>query len=507
MLKKLIIAFFCPLLAFGALPTNSTVWELRTVGSDTNGGAFVTGASGTDMSQFDNKNAAACVGCQSATVNISATDAVANGTTTITSNTMNGSAAIVGNVIFLSGGTGTLSPGWYEVVTFVSNIAGTTTFTVDRNVAAGTGITMNIGGALATFQQMSTNVSLAAGSGAWVKATASYDFSTTVDLLNGATNTGQAFINGYTTTRGDNGKPTLLALAGLAGGNSYILRWNGSPEGSTLANFILDCDNRNFTRGFNYNTAQETLRNITVQNCSDQAFVWNQIGACYECTTINVPSATAASSGFSAYLSNNVEVTCVNCSALGTTAAGGIAFQSMCQGLFVNTILANFSGATTDAWTCTTQEGILTVLNASIYGFTRDAFRFAENVTNDLRPILIRNSVISNIGGFCFNSVGTLTFTQPNHSVDHNGCNTTGASGFYNNWGSGTNDVTLSVNPFTNPAGNDFSLNSTAGGGAAVKGAGFPGIVSGGTGHMDMGALQSAGGGGGGGTSGSVVFP
>src|SRR5271154_2251309 len=92
-------------LVWGVLPS-TTVWEVRpTVGSDTNGGAFVTGSSGTDMSQFNNKNATSCTSCQSATSNISTTDVVAVGSTTLTSATMNGSSAIVGNVIFLQGGT------------------------------------------------------------------------------------------------------------------------------------------------------------------------------------------------------------------------------------------------------------------------------------------------------------------------------------------------------------------------------------------------------------------
>jgi hypothetical protein len=61
--------------------------------------------------------------------------------------------------------------------------------------------------------------------------------------------------------------------------------------------------------------------------------------------------------------------------------------------------------------------------------------------------------------------------------------------------GPGANDVALTAKPFTNSAGGDFSLNSTAGGGAACKGVGWPGIFPGGTttGNIDVGAVQSAG--------------
>src|ERR1041385_4429179 len=107
-----------------------TVWEVRpTNGANTNGGGFVSGAAGTDYSQQNAKNT---VGN-----NISTTDAVANGTTTITSATASFTSAIVGNIIYLQGGSGSLTAGWYQVTTFTNS----TTIVVDRTVASGTGIT------------------------------------------------------------------------------------------------------------------------------------------------------------------------------------------------------------------------------------------------------------------------------------------------------------------------------------------------------------------------------
>ena len=66
----------------------------------------------------------------------------------------------------------------------------------------------------------------------------------------------------------------------------------------------------------------------------------------------------------------------------------------------------------------------------------------------------------------------------------------------------GPNSITLSGDPFTSAAGHDFSLDATAGEGAACRDAGFPGSMLDGTnvGHGDIGALQHddpAGGGGG----------
>jgi len=79
---------------------SATVWEVRTAGNDTNGGGFVTGASGSDWSQQDAARTGADV------TDISVTDAVAAGTTTITSATANFDTTIVGNIVYFEGGRG-----------------------------------------------------------------------------------------------------------------------------------------------------------------------------------------------------------------------------------------------------------------------------------------------------------------------------------------------------------------------------------------------------------------
>ncbi len=56
----------------------------------------------------------------------------------------------------------------------------------------------------------------------------------------------------------------------------------------------------------------------------------------------------------------------------------------------------------------------------------------------------------------------------------------------------GTSDVTLTGNPYTNAGTGDFSLNNTAGAGAAVRTAGYPGLMPDGTttGYLDGGVAQ-----------------
>jgi hypothetical protein len=62
--------------------------------------------------------------------------------------------------------------------------------------------------------------------------------------------------------------------------------------------------------------------------------------------------------------------------------------------------------------------------------------------------------------------------------------------------------ITLTADPFTNAAGLDFSLNDAAGGGALLKGVGFPESFPGlaGVSYPDVGAYQSISGGGSGGS-------
>ena len=186
----------------------SSVFEVRTVGDDTNGGGFVTGASGTDYSQQDAKNTAGS--------NISTTDAVGNGTTTITSATASFTSAIVGNIIYLQGGTGSLAAGRYQVTTFTNSI----TIVVDRIVAAGTGITMNIGGAVVSLGILgsSTATILVVGNRIWIKSGTYTISSATINISGGCfSTTSSVAIEGYNSTRGDLGtKPILKVGAGVA---------------------------------------------------------------------------------------------------------------------------------------------------------------------------------------------------------------------------------------------------------------------------------------------------
>ena len=112
------------------------VFEVRTTGSDLNGGAFKAGATGTDRSQQDAAHA-------------SGTDLVVDGSdnTKVTSATHNFVAADVGNTIQIVNG-GAWTGGVYEIVSVASNAA-----VLDRSPAAtgSTSGTWKLGGAKASL--------------------------------------------------------------------------------------------------------------------------------------------------------------------------------------------------------------------------------------------------------------------------------------------------------------------------------------------------------------------
>lgn len=474
-MKKLILLLALVSPIFAALPDYTTVWELENAGSNSNGGCFATGSSGTDHSQQSSAFTAF-------------TDLVVGGTTSqATSVAHPFSSTDVGNCIKIVSGTN-CTVGWYYVVSVTSVIA-----TLDRALGTAASVCIaNEGGALGTWSQMTTNMVLSIAGSGWVKADSTYSVAATFQMgFN--TNVGRPTITGYTSTRGDNGMPLFQAAAGLGGADNYVITFNGQ-FGAVLANFTLDCNNLGNTGGISFTGSYETAVNISVKNCTDSAFNMGLGTVCIRCTSLNSPSASAANRGVTV-TTNMVDNTCVDCSFLGSTVAGAVGVQSR-QGTWINTIVAHYTGAASIAFQgANPQEGTqLTILNATVYDIAGDAFQMGQSQDTDARPRQIRNAVISNITGWCFSTNSTtLTLTPQLFASDHNACNVTGATGFYSGWPAGPGDVTLTSDPFVSGSSNNFALNGTAG--ASVKGAGYPGVLPlGGTGFIDMGALQSQGG-------------
>lgn len=148
------------------------------------------------------------------------------------------------------------------------------------------------------------------------------------------------------------------------------------------------------------------------------------------------------------------------------------------------------TGATTDGVIVTGTVGPW-IISCTFEGNGRDGVRLSDAGSGDVASI--RNSIFYGNSGKAINSVTT---NYPAMDANFNAY----ASGALTNVPAGANDVTLTGDPFTAASSGDFSLNSTAGAGAACRAAGFPGILPGAltTGYVDIGAAQHQDAGGGG---------
>lgn len=476
-MKHLLTLLLLTINSFAAI-SSATTWEVRpTVGASTNGGGFVTGASGTDYSVQNSANSGGNNG--------STTDAVAAGTTTITSVTASFTSAIVGNIIYLAGGSGSLTATRRQVVTFTNS----TTIVVDATVATGTGITMNIGGALDLAQ--TANSFATANNVVYGKSTGSNTFTSAMTIAldsSAAPATPYSFI-GYTTTRGDNGQVT----------------WTTSTNSITLIEFTqaknVIFQNINFTtsagtpgKGINAKTTGNSFQ-IFLINCKLTGF------------TIGITGDFNVDWSIDGLFVINTRIT--GCSSHGIINTGTT--------YLLGTILDNNGGdglrwSTGSPWTSHT----VVILKSILYKNTGNGLNvIGTNSGGTTFPTFtIDHSNISTntVSGVLMGNVNNPGAQITNSIFDANGAygiDTSGSSGslpilgynnaFYNNTTAATRGVfagigtiTLSGSPYTNLATLNFALNNTSGAGAALKATAFPGVMqSGGTGYADVGALQS----------------
>ncbi len=471
-----------------AIPTQ-TAWEVRiTVGASTNGGGYVVGttATTTDYSQFNNKNSSGGTNCGSTTQDLSTTDAVAVGTTTITSATANFVAA-KGNIVYFSGGSGGIAAVRRQVVS-VTNV---TTIVLDAAIAASTGMTMNIGGALdSPVTALLANTS---GNIIWWKGTLVSTTGITVNNAHTPTATSPPNqLIGYTSTRGDGGMATIQLST-----NSNLTGVGGTFDGWVFQNITVDCNSLTNSIGIRPYVSSSVIH----------------------CKVLNHTSIGIDARGNCQASVTDCEVT------LGTSAAtGGIVFDNpggsalrnyihdnAHPGIVVGStltnvqwnIVANNSGASSDGILLSSPSNT-TVTNNVVFASGRDGIRWAAS--GNIFTMNIRNNLLVNNGtsgtGYGLNATSAAYPAFPNydgngyfgnatgtrHNLDDTGStNPIYASAPYTN----IHDVILPADPFTNSAGEDFTLNATAGG-LAARGIGTPGTFTGasGTGYIDLGAFQ-----------------
>lgn len=438
---------------------SSVVWEVRTTGSDSNGGGFdpTSGVPGTDFSQ------------QTA-AQIAYTDMVIGATTTQFTSVANPPAAsLVGNVINITSGTGFT----VQRVQVLSVAAGVATCDKSLGTTASTGGTGNMGGCLATIGAVAALV--VPGNTAWVKATGTYSISASIALSTAGTSGLPISLLGYTTTRGDAGQPTVQTSANTVtnfneGGNLWVIK-----------NFILDSNNKTTSTAMTVSGTSCLVENVQAKNFTVNGISVTGIGVNTKISNCYATGGGSANTG--AFRTLNSTTTFENCIASGnansgfTTNQGGV--------LFDRCISANNTGASTDGFQWTVLAP--TLHGCIAYANGRDGARGTGATGGD--GLSVRNCIFVNNSGFGLNSATTNWANQLadiNYNAYYN--NTSGAR---NQVPTGANDVTLTSDPFVAGGTNNFALTTTAGGGGACRAAGFPGALQvGGTGFIDIGALQ-----------------
>ncbi len=455
--------------------SNATVFEVRPTGSDTNGGFWTVGATGTDWSQ-------------QAAAQYSVTDGVTAGTTTITSATAAFGVDVVGNGVYVQGGTGSVTAGWYQIISRTN----ATTIVVDRStgLTAGTGVTLHVGGCLATVTGLAAamNSCNPGGGKHWVRGGTTYVQTAVAAFANSAINPAPFNkIMGYGTVRGDGGKATIQ-LSGSATGCISV-----TTAGNLFENFVLDCNSISGTTGFT-GTVTGTC---VVRKCVAKNFTVAGIGLASTSGVVTDCEVTGGGSGATAGISSTANLIARNW-VHGNQCPGIIATSTQ---MILHNIVTGNTGASSDGIRIQGSPGPQCYAN-TIYGNGRNGILMTAATL--MVNITLKNNLIVSNGG------AGLTLSSSSIYADFNwdgNCYFNNTSGNRVNVdalvaaGAGSQDpyvnvldVTLTADPFTNAASNDFSLNTTAGGGAAARGAGNPSAFPGGltTGHIDFGAAQHA---------------
>lgn len=436
-----------------------TAWDVRTTGSNSNGGGFNTASSGTDYSQ----GSAQCA----------YTDLVIGATNTqLTSVGCPFTSAYVGNVINVTGGTG-FTVGRYQVVSVSVGVA-----TMDRAVgtAASTGGTGNLGGSLLTIATALTPA---------VDGNVVYIQNGTYTQTTALVSTTAISVVGYATTHSDNGTKPLITTAT----NSTDL-WHVST--ASEANYAMGFQNLSFTNtagtpalGITY--ANSPTRIVTGMNLTFSGFTHAIYIPASSVWLSNVEIKSCTGDGYYSDNSSFGSLNCQGCYIHGNTGQGiGFAANGLSVNLTHSIVAANST------------NGIGTTNNASIYVQALDS-NIANNTSDGIHCgtsacyIMLSSTIVYGNGGYGVN----LGAGQPSGLLNA-GQNNAFGSNASGNFATALSapaigQLALTANPFMSAS--NFALNATSGGGPVAKQAGYPGTFPGGTtiGYVDVGAAQTQG--------------
>lgn len=455
-------------------------WEVRTAGSDTNGGGFKTGASGTDYSQEDSNRIATGS-------NDSVTDAVGTGTNTVTSSTAAFTSAIVGNVVYLQSA-------WYEVTAYNS----ATSITVDRNTGTFTAGTLNIGGAFATLKNFANSANMSLSSSGlyrtWIKAGTYTLTSTWTVYLNGS-GIPRMIVRGYDTTRGDNTGTRPLITSSTNSVNLITI-----TSGSVWTWENIKFTHTASTRGLGI-VVQNSPITLTIRKCIfdglSNALNGDNVGAHFPFRGLFIQDSHIQNCTSDGILTQ-AGVVFVIASEINSCTGSGLKHTSVPSGgnfVLIDSIFRSNGGDNVVGPSVSSVTGMPLVVayNCTFRDATNDNLDIdgAGSIQGPL--VFIRNNIFWSAGGWGLNYNTSVSFDEF-YSWDYNayGDNT---SGDIRNLSAGTGDVSLSSTPFTGTT--DSSLDESGDGGDLID-AGYPGVFLSSTcqGFKDIGAVEQRGEGG-----------
>lgn len=420
----------------------STVWEVRTTGSDSNGGGFVAGASGTDRSQSNTAFVTVDGGTVTGTVQATTTDLLLTGYTV--------TAADVGNIYQSTGGTATT--GAYQIM---SVNTGTNTWTMDRSMGSSTQTSTGaMGGAFATLAK--ANSLKVSGNDVWVKAGTYSVNATLTESTGGADGSNITKWIGYQTVRGDYGTRPVVQ----ASGTSFDM-FNASADYIWLDNIEFDGNNQSGVAGPKMTGSVCMFRRLVVRNCLSGGIYVAAGRLVMDCEVVSCSGGAGQGGGIILASDSATVFRCVvtGCSNGVYTCqfGGGRAIQCLVRTSTAYGFLADFGPS---AW-----------FNCTAYNCGDSGF-----YVNVAQGIDAHNCIAVGCG-----SVGSNKgFDSQSTTRSFFLLNCSGYNNFNGNVGTNVpadsqeGFIALSATPFSDAAGGNFGLNNTIGGGRLLRGAGFP---------------------------------
>ncbi len=403
---------------------------------------------------------------RSTTPRISYTDMVIGGTTTqFTSVLSPVGKNLVGNVVSVTSGVNVT----VQRVQVVSTSGTTATCDKSLGTAAAVGVG-GLGGCLLSPGLAGSVV--AAGNDVFIKS-GTYDLSSTSNVSGGRiTHTPNGTLSnpsrwvGYQTLRGDNGTKPLLRCGA------------GTMQSFTVTGDFVHVVNLEFDG--NSQTTVEAIRsdgtNLYVKNCKFTGLTSHAIrvntgtqNRILDCDFVSC-SGTACVLGVT-----GMTTKIVGCTARSCTAAACFSSVMASRCAAVNSVKGFTGGASGAEWE-----------NCLAYGNSSDGFDFGATAGIAINCLSYGNTD----RGYEGSATNAGTAYLINCAGGGNGANYDEAEYPVP---SVENFITLTVDPFTNAAGLDFTLNNTAGGGAMLRAAGYPSTLPGlsGINYPDVGAFQS----------------